>query len=97
VNFKTDSQTQPDDIVAGWSFATIFGEQGERSRPAGILVEHLDGAPPRLGLRGIDLAEIQHVTLRHATTIDTPVLDDAPVEMRLPVLPPLGLSQEHGE
>jgi len=105
------AQTQPDEIVAGWSIATIFREPGERSRLAGLLVEHLDRPAPSLGLRGIYLAKIEHVTLRHATVVEASIFDDAPVEMRFPVLPPLGLSasaspnvrarantrQEHGE
>ena len=36
------------------------------------------------------------MTLHHPAAVEAPVLDDAPVEMRLPVLPPFGLSQEHG-
>ena len=32
-----------------------------------------------------------------AAAIEALALDDAPIEMRLPVLPPFGLSQEHGE
>jgi hypothetical protein len=47
-------------------------------------------------LRGIDLAEIEHMSLHHTTVVEPPVLDDAPVEMRLSVLPAFGLSQKHG-
>ena len=31
-----------------------------------VLVEHRDGLAPHRGLRGIDLAQIQHVTLHDA-------------------------------
>ena len=33
--------------------------------------------------------------LDHSPAVEALAFDDAPVEMRLPVLPPLGLSQEH--
>jgi len=36
------------------------------------------------------------MALNHTAAIEPPALDDAPVEMRLPVLPPFGLSQKHG-
>jgi hypothetical protein len=85
-------ETQPDDILSGRNIATIFGEEGERSCSASIFVEHLDGPAPSFRLRGIDLAEIEHMTLHHATVIETSVLNDAPVDVRLPVLSPLGLS-----
>jgi hypothetical protein len=36
------------------------------------------------------------MTLHYAAAIETMVLDDAPVELPLPVLPPFGPSQEDG-
>ncbi len=36
------------------------------------------------------------MTLHHPTAVQTPVLDNAPVEMRLPVLPPPGIPEKHG-
>jgi hypothetical protein len=85
------AETQPDDVVAG-DFAAVFREQGQRSRLSAALVEHLDRPAPSFGLRGIDLAEVKHMPLHHAAVVETPILDDAPIEMRLPVLPALGLS-----
>ena len=61
-----------------------------------VLVEHLDRLAPHRGLRGIDLAQIQHVTLHDAAARDTLVLDDAPILVRLAVFLPLGLPQKHG-
>jgi hypothetical protein len=43
-------ETEPDDILTGGSFAAILGEERERSRPAGIFVEHLDGPAPSFRL-----------------------------------------------
>jgi hypothetical protein len=60
-----------------------------------IVIKHLDGLAPHRGLRGIDLAQIQHVTLHDTATHDTLVLDDAPILVRLAVFLPLGLSQKH--
>src|ERR1700722_16016026 len=60
-----------------------------------VLVEHRDGLAPHRGLRGIDLAQIQHVTLHNAAACDTLVLDDAPILVRLAVFLPSGLPQKH--
>ena len=90
-------EPQPDHVVAFGRLATILGEQRERPRPSGVLVEDLDRSSPRLGLARVDLAEVEHVALDHAPIIETPVLGDAPIKMRLSVLSPFGLSQEHGE
>jgi hypothetical protein len=46
-------------------------------------------------LRGIDLAQIQHVTLYDAPTRHTLVLDNAPIIVRLAILLPPGLPQKH--
>src|SRR5258708_15656830 len=59
-------------------------------------MECLDGRAPRGRLRGVDLAQIQDVRLHHSATVETLVLDDVPVAVRLAVLPSLGSSQEHG-
>ena len=75
--------------------AAILGEQRQRSGTAGVVVEHLDRLAPRRSLRGVDLAEIQHVTLHDAAAVETLVLDDAPVAVRLAVLLSLGASQKH--
>ena len=37
-------------------------------------------------LRGVDLAQIQYVPLDHPATVETLVLDDVPVAVRLAVL-----------
>jgi hypothetical protein len=73
----------------------ILREQRQRSRTAGILVEHLDRLAPRCRLRGVDLAEIQHMPLHHPAAIETLVLDHVPVAVRLAVLLSLGASQKH--
>jgi hypothetical protein len=88
-------EPQADHVFALGGLATIFRKQGERARTPGAFVEHFDAFSPRFGLGGVDLAEVKHVALDHPSAGEAFVLDDAPVEMRLPVLPPLGLSQEH--
>jgi hypothetical protein len=37
----------------------------------------------------------EHVALHDPGVVERPVLDDDPVELRLPVLPPFGLSREN--
>ena len=59
------------------------------------VIEHLDGLAPHRRLRGVDLAQIQHVALHHAATCNTLVLDDAPIVVRLAVFLARGLSQKH--
>jgi len=88
-------EPQADDVVALGNLAAILGEQGERARAPSVPVEHFDRLSPGFGLGGVDLAEVKQVALDHPSAGEALVLDDAPVEMRLPVLPPLGLSQEH--
>src|SRR5271157_1551974 len=83
-------QTQADHVAVFDERAVILGEQGERPRPTGVLVKHFDRLAPRLGLGGVDLAEVEDVTLNHPPAGEALALDDAPVEIRLPVLP-----QEH--
>ena len=61
-----------------------------------IVVEHLDRLAPHRGLRGIDLAQIQHVTLHDAPARDTLVLDDAPILVRLAIFLAQNLPQKHG-
>ena len=67
----------------------------ERPSAAGVLVEHLDRFAPRRCLRGIDLAEIEHMPLHHAAVIEALVLHHVPVVVRLAVLLSLGASQKH--
>jgi hypothetical protein len=59
--------------------ATVVGEQGQRLTATRIWVEHLDRLAPGLRLRRIVLAQIQNVPLHHSATIETLVLDDAPI------------------
>ena len=89
------AEPQPDHVVVE-DLATILREQRERARLSLILVEHFDRPAPSFGLRGIDLAEVEHVALHHSAAVEPPALHDAPIEMRLSVLPPFGLSPEHG-
>jgi hypothetical protein len=88
-------QTQADHVAVFGERAAILGEQGDRPRPTGVLVEDLDRLAPRLGLGRVDLAEVKDMALDHPPAVEALALDNAPVEMRLSVLPPLGLSQEH--
>src|SRR5689334_3857865 len=60
-----------------------------------FLIEDLDGFAPGGGLRGADLAQIQNVALHHPPTLEALVLHDAPIGVRLAVLLPSGLAQEH--
>src|SRR5450756_348336 len=60
-----------------------------------ILVEHFDRFAPSRCLRGVDLAEIQHMPVHHTAVIETLGLDDAPVAVRLAVLSSLGSPQKH--
>jgi hypothetical protein len=46
-------------------------------------------------LRGVDLTQIQHRTLHHAATVETLVLDHAPVAVRLAIRLSPGLRQKH--
>jgi hypothetical protein len=46
-------------------------------------------------LRAVDLAKVQHMPLHHAPAADAPVLDHAPVAMRLAVLVANLGAQEH--
>jgi hypothetical protein len=85
-----------DRCIACDRLASILRKQRQRSRMPGVLVEHLDRLAPRRRLRGVDLAEIQHVPLHHPAVIETLVLDNVPVAVRLAVLLSLGASQEHG-
>src|SRR3989304_2351147 len=54
-------------------------------RPRSAL-QHLDRLAPGELLRGVDLAQIEHVTLHHAPARQTAVLDHAPVAVFLTVL-----------
>jgi hypothetical protein len=81
-------QTQPHHRgIVRHSLATILGKQGQRLGAARLRVEHLDRLAPGLRLGRIDLAQIQDVPLHHPATVETLVLDDAPIEVCLAVLP----------
>ena len=89
-------QTQPHHRgVVRRGLAAILGEQGERPGAARLRIEHLDRLAPGLRPRRIDLAQIQNVALRHPAVIETLVLDGAPIQMRIAVLPSFNSSQEH--
>jgi len=77
--------------------AAILGEQRHGPWTPGVFVEYLDRLAPGGGLRGVDLAEIQHVSLHRAATRNALALDNRPVAVDLAVLLPLGASQEHRE
>jgi hypothetical protein len=89
-------QLQADDRgIRQQPFAPILGKQRQRPRPGDALVKDFDRFAPRQLLRVIDLAQIQHMPLHHASADHTFVLDNAEVAMLLPVLPPNRLAQEH--
>ncbi len=41
------------------------------------------------------LSQIQNLSLHHPAIVETPILDDVPVDVRLAVLAPSGLPQKH--
>jgi hypothetical protein len=73
----------------------IFGEQCQCLRTPGVLIKNLDRLAPHRRLRRVDLTQIQHRALHHTATVETLVLDDAPVAVRLAVLLSPGLPQKH--
>src|SRR5450631_2097112 len=84
-----------DGCIACDRLASILRKQRQRSCTAGVYVEHLDRLAPRCRLRGVDLAEIQHMPLHHSSAIETLVLHHVPVVVRLAVLLSLGAAQNH--
>jgi hypothetical protein len=78
------------------NLAAVLREQRHRPRAAGVLVEHPDRPAPGSRLRGVDLAEIQHVSLHDTPARDTLALDDRPVAIDPAVLLSLGAPQEQG-
>ena len=54
-----------------------------------------DRLAPRLALAGVDLAQVQHLALRHAPIGKAPVLDKVPVLVGLAVLHASSAAQEH--
>ena len=78
------------DVVNGHGAS---GEQRHLAPRAGIL--QLDGLAPRLALARVDLPEVQHLTLHHATIGKATILHHAPVLVALTVLHASIASQEH--
>jgi hypothetical protein len=60
-----------------------------------IFIESLDYPAPGFMLAVIQLAQIQHLSLHHPAASAAPVLDNAPIAVRLAVLNSPGESQEH--
>ena len=75
--------------------AAIFGEQRECPRMSRVVIEYLDGLAPHRSLRGIDLPQVQNVTLHDSATCNSLVLDHTPIVVRLAVFLAWGLSQKH--
>src|SRR5208282_5383204 len=73
----------------------IFRKQRQGPRSVDAVFQHLNRLAPRQLLRGIDLPEIQHVPLHHATTAHALVLNKAPGAVLLAVLPANLSAQEH--
>jgi hypothetical protein len=89
-------QLQPHDrSVRQHSFAAIFRKQRQAPRSLAAVFQHLDRLAPGQFLRGVDLPQIQHVSLHHAPTAHALVLDKAPGAVLLAVLPANLGAQEH--
>ena len=68
---------------------TVLREQRHRLRRTVLVGKDRDRAGPRPLLAVVDLAQVQHVPLAHATVGQPAALDDAPVGVFLAVLPAL--------
>ena len=75
--------------------AAILREQRQRPRFARRFIEHLYCLAPSRGLRRIDLSQIQNPALHHPAIVETPILHDVPVDVRLAVFFAPGLPQKH--
>jgi hypothetical protein len=71
-------------------------KQSKLPMPPAPLVEPFDHPAPRRVLAIVDLAQIQHRTLHHATARAALAFDNAPVTVLLAVLPSPCESQVHG-
>jgi hypothetical protein len=43
----------------------------------------------------MDFSQIENLPLHHPSIVETPILDDVPIDVRLAVLLPSGLPQKH--
>ena len=77
------------------TLTAVLRKQRQRARCARAVLQHRDRPPPRQFLRVVDLPQIQHVPLHHASAADTPVLDNAPVAVLLAVLLASRRAQKH--
>ena len=59
------------------------------------LVEHRDRLAPSRGLRGTNLSQIQDLPLHHPPIVETPILHNVPIDVRLAVFLAPGLPQKH--
>jgi hypothetical protein len=75
--------------------AAVLREQRQRPRFARGLVEHFDRLAPSRGLRRMDLSQIESLPLHHPAVVETPILDDVPIDVRLAVFLASGLPQKH--
>ncbi len=62
---------------------------------AGPLVIQLDRLAPRLALTGVNLAQVQHLTLHHMAIAQTAVLHHVPVLVALAILHASSAAQKH--
>ena len=60
-----------------------------------VVIDNLDGLAPHRSLRGIDLPQVQNLTLHDAATCNAHVIDHAPIVVRLVVFLARGPSQKH--
>jgi hypothetical protein len=75
---------RPLDLVRGE--VALVGKQRQRLGTARIPVKSLDRLAPRCGLREVDFAKIQDAPLGRPAIVETLVLDDVPIGVRLAVL-----------
>src|SRR6201986_174200 len=75
--------------------AAILREQSQRPRFARRFIEHLYCLAPSRGLRRNSLSQIPNLALHHSAIVETPILHDVPVDVRLAVFFAPGLPQRH--
>ena len=89
-------QPQPHDGgIRGQRLGTVLGEQRQRARLRGSVLQHCDRLAPGLGFAVVDLTEIQHRALHHSPARDAAAFHHAPVAVGLAVFVANRRAQEH--
>src|SRR6266511_3352906 len=87
-------QLQPDNrAIVKKTFTAVLGKQ--RQRPLGAVFHNRDRFAPCLFLAVVDLAQIEHMPLHHASLADALALNNAPVAVLLAVLLANQCAQKH--